>query len=161
MAELSVNEMLANQFEPKRKNRWILEVDGIDAFTLKAFARPNVNNNEIEIHYLNERRYLAGKYEPQSVTLRLYDPLEPSAAQKVYDKLKLLYDPQTGRAGFAATYKEDMVVKMLDPEGGIAEEWTLVGGWFKSSNWGDLDMENADPADIEIEVRYDKAILNF
>ena len=36
MAEtLSVTEMIPNKFEPKRKNRWIFAIEGIDAFIEK------------------------------------------------------------------------------------------------------------------------------
>ena len=36
MAEtLSVTEMIPNKFEPKRKNRWIFAIEGIDAFLEK------------------------------------------------------------------------------------------------------------------------------
>ena len=35
MAEvLEVNQMLADSFEPKRKFRWVLAINGIDAFGL-------------------------------------------------------------------------------------------------------------------------------
>ena len=37
MAEtLSVTEMIPNKFEPKRKNRWIFAIEGIDAFLIKS-----------------------------------------------------------------------------------------------------------------------------
>jgi len=161
MAELNVNEMLANTFEPKRRNRWVLECDGVDAFTLKTFARPEIQENEVEIHWLNTRRYLAGKAEPQVIQMTLYDPIEPSASQKIYDLIRTVFDPVTGRSGFAAAYKQDMVLKSLDPQGGIVEMWTLKGAWFKSAQFGDLDMEMADPVMIQCEIRFDRAILEF
>ncbi len=36
MAEtLSVTEMLPNKFEPKRKFRWVFQIEGVDAFLIK------------------------------------------------------------------------------------------------------------------------------
>jgi hypothetical protein len=41
MAEtLSVTDMLPNRFEPKRQHRWVLAIEGVDAFLLKTAARP-------------------------------------------------------------------------------------------------------------------------
>ena len=50
MAEtLSVTDMLPNRFEPLRKNRWLLAIEGIDAFLIKTAARPGFSINKIEI----------------------------------------------------------------------------------------------------------------
>jgi hypothetical protein len=47
MAEtLSVAEMIPNKFEPKRKNRWVFAIEGIDAFLIKTAARPSYITNE-------------------------------------------------------------------------------------------------------------------
>jgi uncharacterized surface protein with fasciclin (FAS1) repeats len=36
MAEtLDVTSMIPNKFEPKRKNRWVLMIEGIDAYIIK------------------------------------------------------------------------------------------------------------------------------
>ena len=42
MAEniLNVNEMLFDKFEPRLKNRFVLEIDGIPSFLIKGAARP-------------------------------------------------------------------------------------------------------------------------
>ena len=56
---LDVNQMLANSFEPKRKFRFVLQIDGIDAYTLKTAARPQATFDETVIDYLNAKRYVA------------------------------------------------------------------------------------------------------
>jgi len=62
MAEiLEVNQMLADTFEPLRKFRWILAIDGIDAFTAKTASRPQIVFDETIIDYINQKRYLARK----------------------------------------------------------------------------------------------------
>ena len=54
MAEtLSVTEMIPNKFEPKRKNRWIFAIEGIDAFLIKSAARPQYSSNETTINFIN------------------------------------------------------------------------------------------------------------
>ena len=45
--------MLGVSYEPLRKFRWILGIDGIDAYTLKTAARPQLTFDEIVIDYIN------------------------------------------------------------------------------------------------------------
>ena len=86
MAEtLAVQDMLPNKFEPKRKFRWIFAIEGIDAFLMKAASRPNVTISEQEMHFINSRRYLAGKLNYDAISVTLYDPIAPSGAQQVME----------------------------------------------------------------------------
>ena len=58
---LDVSSMLPAKFEPKRKNRWVLMIEGIDAYIIKTTARPTITTEEVEVPFINSRRYLAGK----------------------------------------------------------------------------------------------------
>lgn len=155
---LETNMMLANTFEPKRKFRWTMEIDGIDAFTLKTGARPQLTFEETVIDFINTKRYLAGKqsYSPLSITL--LDPISPSAAQKVMNWVRLAYEVITGRMGYASMYKKDFSLKMLDPQGAVIEQWDLKGAWIQDMNAGELDYASSDVAEIALTVRYDTAI---
>ena len=50
---------------------------------------------------------------------------------------------------------------MLGPVGDIVEEWKLVGTYIESVNFGDLDYASSDPAEIQLTLKYDYAILQF
>lgn len=158
---LETNTMLANDFEPKRKFRWTMEIDGIDAFTLKTGARPQLTFEETVIDYINTKRYIAGKqaYSPLNITLQ--DPIAPSAAQKVMDWVRLAYEVITGRMGYASMYKKDWSLKMLDPQGAVIEQWDIKGAWIQDFNGGELDYASSDNAEISIVVRFDAAIHLF
>lgn len=162
MAEiLETNTMLANTYEPKRKFRWLMEIQGIDAFTLKTASRPQVTFEETVIDYINTKRYVAGKgaYSPLNITLQ--DPIAPSAAQKVMQWVRLAYEVQTGRMGYATMYKKDFSLKMLDPQGAVIEQWDVKGAWIQDVNFSDLDYASSDNAEISLVVRYDSAIHLF
>jgi len=162
MAEiLEVNQMLANSYEPKRKFRWYLQVDGIDAFTLKTAQRPQMTFEETVMDYINTKRYISGKGTPNPLTLTLYDPLSPSASQKVMDWIRLNYEMSTGRMGYAINYKKDFTLKMLDPQGAVAELWDIKGGWVQDSNFGDLDMSSSDNVEITAVIRFDTFELQY
>lgn len=162
MAEtLDINQLFANEYEPKRMFRWLLEIDGIDAFTAKTAARPSKNHEHIVIDWINEKRYLAGKGEWQEIEVELYDPIAPSEAQKVMEWLKLVHDDATGRMGYAITYKKTFTLKMLDGQGTVVEKWRCVGAWPKNVNWGTLEQGNNEALTVKFTIRADKWFLEF
>ena len=75
--------------------------------------------------------------------------------------VRLSHESVTGRDGYSDIYKKDITCQELGPVGDIVEEWTLKGAWIKSANFGDLSNEGNDPAEIELAMRYDYAILQF
>ena len=162
MAEvLEVQQLLADTYEPKRKFRWIMSINGIDAFTLKTATRPQITFEETVIDYVNMKRYLAGKPAWQQMNLTLYDPIVPSAAQKVMEWVRLAFENVTGRMGYAQFYQKTINLKMLDPVGAVVEDWELQNSWIVDANFNDLDYAVSDPVDINLTLRYNQALLLF
>jgi hypothetical protein len=50
---------------------------------------------------------------------------------------------------------------MLGPVGDKIEQWKLKGAFIQAANFNDLDFTSNDPADIELTLSYDYAILEF
>lgn len=158
---LEVNDLLAVAYEPKRKYRWIFSIDGLDAFTAKTFTRPQLTFDVTTIDYINTKRYLSGKATFNPITVTLNDPIAPSESQKVMEWIRLNYESVTGRAGYAAFYKKDFSLKLLDPVGTVVEQWTFQGAWIQDANFNELDYAVSDPADINLVIQYDSFILDF
>lgn len=157
MAEtLDTNRMLANAYEPLRQFRWILEIDGIDAFTAKTAQRPKRNHEHITIDWINEKRFLAGKSEWQTINIELHNPIAPSASQKVMEWMRLVADDATGRNGYASLYKKDFHLKILDPGGVVVEKWKAKGAWPQNVDFGDLDYASNETLTVKFECRCDK-----
>ena len=162
MAELiSANDIMFTPFEPKTQNRFVFNIDGIPAYTIKAANRPTITFEEIALSHMNVKRYIKGRGEWQTLDITLYDPIVPSAAQSVMDWVRLSHESVTGRDGYSDFYKKDCNIQLLGPVGDIVEEWTLKGAWITSANFGALAFETQDPADITVTLRYDYAILQF
>lgn len=158
---LDVTSMLANQFEPKRKNRWIIAIEGVDAFLLKSTARPTATTEEVEIPWINATRYVAGKTKWNTLSITMHDPIAPSGAQQMTEWLRLVYDNVSGRAGYADFYKRNLQLKMLDPVGTVIELWDIVGVFPTEINFGDLTYEDGTPIEISCTLRFDTAVLQF
>ena len=108
MAEtLSVQDMLPNKFEPKKKNRWIFALEGIDSFLIKTAARPSISIEEQTISYMNSKRYVAGLASFETLAVTLHDPIAPSGAQQVMEWVRTHFESVSGRAGYADFYKRD------------------------------------------------------
>ena len=162
MAEtLDVTSMIPNKFEPKKKNRWILMIEGIDAYIVKTAKRPTINTEEQEIPFINSRRYLAGKTSFDAMSVTLHDPIAPSGAQQVMEWIRTHYESVSGRAGYADFYKRDIQLKLLDPVGTVVELWDIKGAFITSANFGELGYDGADAQEIQLTIRYDNAVLQF
>lgn len=162
MAEtLAVTDMLPNKFEPKRQFRWVLAIEGIDAFIVKTASRPNISIEEIEIPYINHRRYIAGKASFETMSVTLHDPIAPSGAQQVMEWVRTHFESVSGRAGYADFYKRDIQLKMLDPIGTVVELWDIKGAFLTAADFGSLDYGASDPSEISITVRFDNCVLQY
>jgi hypothetical protein len=162
MAEvLEFDKMFYTNFEPKMKNRYILNIDGIDSYLIKAANRPTIQFETVVLDHINIKRKLQGKGEWQDITITLYDPIVPSGAQQVMEWVRLGHESITGRRGYADFYKKDVQIYSLGPVGDKIEQWTLKGAFIQSANFGDLDWSSNDPQQIELTLSYDYAILEF
>ena len=128
MAEtLSVTDMLPNKFEPKRNYRWVLAIEGIDAFLVSETQRPTITIGDKKIDFINSYRNIAGKLSFSDISVKLHDPIAPSGAQQVMEWIRTHYESVSGRAGYADFYKRDLQLKMLDPVGTVVELWDIKG----------------------------------
>ena len=162
MAELiDANDIMFTAFEPKLKNRYIMQIDGIPAYLIKAANRPSITFEEVELNHMNVKRWVKGKGTWEALEITLYDPVVPSTAQAVMEWIRLSHESVTGRDGYSDFYKKDCSINVLGPVGDIVEEWTLKGAFIQAANFGDLAFDSNDPAEIVVTLRYDYAILQF
>lgn len=162
MAEvLEFDKMFYTNFEPKMKNRYIMEIDGIQSYLIKAAARPSIQFETVKLDHINIYRKIQGKGEWQDISITLYDPIVPSGAQQVMEWVRLSHESITGRRGYADFYKKDIDFYMLGPVGDKIEQWKLKGAFIASANFGDLSFDSNEPADIQLDLAYDYAILEF
>ena len=162
MAEIvSFDQMFFTDFEPKMKNRYVMDIDGIPSYMVKAAARPSITFETVTLNHINIKRKLQGTGEWQDVTITLYDPIVPSGAQSVMEWVRLGHESLTGRKGYASFYKKDITFYMLGPVGDKVEQWTLKGAFINSANFGDVAFDSTEPATIELTLSYDYAVLEY
>ena len=151
----------AYSWEPKKGHQFVMAINGIPAYLIKASAKPSLSNGEITLDHINVQRYVKGKTVWNNIAVTLYDPIVPSGAQAVMEWVRLHHESATGRDGYSSFYKKEVKLRQLSPLGEIIEEWVLNGAFIVDSNFGSLDWSSEDVMTIEMTLRYDWAFLNF
>jgi len=162
MAEiLEFDKMMYTNFEPKMKNRFIMEWDGVPGYMVKTANRPSIQFEKVTLDHINVKRQLKGKGEWQDIQISLYDPIVPSAAQAVMEWVRLSHESITGRDGYADFYKKDIDLYMLGPVGDKVEQWKIKGAYINQAQFGELDFSSNEPAMVTLTLTYDYAILEY
>ncbi len=163
LAYASENELFdaAFSWEPKRQNQFIMELNGIPAYLIKTSDKPAMKNGEITLDHINVKRYVKGVSEWDPISITLYDPIVPSAAQAVMDWVRDHHESATGRDGYSSFYKKEVRLHQLSPLGEVVEEWILKGAFITDAKFGQYDWGADDIQSIDVTLRYDWAFLNF
>ena len=162
MAEiLEFDKMFYTNFEPKMKNRYIMDIDGIPSYLIRAANRPSITFEPVVLDHINVKRKLKGKGEWQDIEITLFDPIVPSGAQQVMEWVRTSHESITGRDGYADFYKKDIDIYMLGPVGDKIENWKIKGAFINSAVFNDLDWASNDPSEITLTLSYDYAILEY
>lgn len=149
------------QFEPKRKNRFILRFPsdlGIQEWAVKSASRPKLSQGATEIPFLNTSDWVLGRYVWQDMNVTLRDPIGPSTMEAVMEWIRLHSESVTGRQGYAIGYKRDLILEMLDPAGNSIEKWIIKHAFITDMDGGELDYGQEDLAEISLTLKYTYAI---
>ena len=151
-------------YEPKRANRFILRFDttlGINEWFVESSGRPNIDINPVEIQFLNTSTFVAGRFKWNSINVKFRDPIGPSATQALMEWVRLHAESVTGRMGYAAGYKKNVDIEMLDPTGVVVEKWILEGTFMTDVNFGSLAYSQDALADVTATMQMDRCILVY
>ena len=162
MSDLLLN--MPMMYEPKRKNRWLFTFPddlGIQQWWLSSASRPTIDQSETEIQFLNTSTWVIGRFVWNSIDVTFRDPIGPSATQALMEWVRLHSESATGRQGYAAGYKRNVTIEMLDPTGVVIEQWQLQNTMLTTVNFGDLSMSDDGLAEISATLRFDRAINLF
>jgi len=152
------------QYEPKKKNRFILTFDsslGINSWYVEKASRPSIKIDTKEIKFLNTETYVAGSFAWDTISVTLRDPIGPSAAQAVMEWVRLHAESVTGRMGYAAGYKKDVNLEMLDPTGVAVEKWILQNCSITDAKFNEVGYDGSDLMTVDMTLRPDRCILVY
>ena len=162
MAILDPNEIFFTAFEPKQANRFIMYVDGIPSYIIKAISAVTFEQGEVVLNHINVYTKVKGKTKWSDLTMTLFDPITPSGAQAVMEWVRLHHESVTGRDGYSDFYKKDLTIDVLGPVGDIVSEWVIKGAYCKTAKFGDYDWASGEAAiALSVSLAMDYCVLNF
>jgi hypothetical protein len=137
-------------------------MDGVPSYLVKKINRPKLTQEAQKIDHINLQRYVKGKSIWGTMSMTLYDPIVPSGAQAVMEWVRLHHESVTGRDGYAAFYKKDLVLNMLGPVGDKVEEWIIKGAQITEVDFAELDWgDNGAPMEFTVTIQPDYCLLNY
>ena len=172
----------------KRKYRWTLGVDFtgstcpnldyIPEHYVKSANRPNLEIEELELNFLNQKFWIPGKGAWQTLSVTYYDiavlDIGLTNLWTWIDSIYQVMDDKTksrGGSGKAtldryqasrpSDYIGDTMITMYDGCGVWIENWDLRDSWPQGINWGELDYSSNDEANIEVTLRFSDVTLAF
>ena len=151
-------------YEPLRQNRFIFRFPsdlGIQEWFVTSGDSPKYSQEVTEIPFLNTSTYVAGRYKWDSMQVTLKQMIGPSTAQAVMEWVRLHSESVTGRQGYAAGYKRDVELEMLDPTGAVVQKWILKGCFLTNVDFGDLSYGQDELSTISATLRPDYCILCY
>jgi hypothetical protein len=162
MAVLDPNEIFFTAFEPKQQNRFIMYVDGIPSYIIKAVGAVTLTQDAVALNHINVQRFVKGKSTWGPITLTLFDPITPSGAQAVMEWVRLHHESVTGRDGYSDFYKKDITFQVLGPVGDVVSEWVVMGAFIKTANFDDYDWSTyTEAVNLTMTIGMDYCILNY
>ena len=151
-------------YEPKRQNRFIVRFPstlGINEWFVETAARPHITVNSTEIQFLNTSTYVAGRFTWGTINVKFRDPIGPSASQALMEWVRLCAESVTGRMGYAAGYKKNVDLEMLDPTGVVVEKWILDGCMITKAAWDNVAYSDDKLAGLDVTLQMDRCILVY
>ena len=96
MAEvLEFNDLFYTDFDPKLKNQYIMEIDGIPSYMIRTASKPSITFEPITLDHINLKRKIKGKGEWQDINITLFDPIVPSGAVACMEWVRLSHESLT------------------------------------------------------------------
>lgn len=156
----------SDNFCPKRKNRWLLMVEGVcgvaDALPPLKGARPSLDFKEQTINHLSEIISYPVKVEWRAINVTLYDIKQNK--NPVFDWISQLYNPRPSPdrkwnflKNCGKSFKKNVILCMYDGCGSVIESWKLENAYPQNADWGDLDMAGNEVVTVSFNLKYDRA----
>jgi hypothetical protein len=159
----------AGGFEPQRRNHFQIEIympsnleQEILRMSIVSGFLPQEGNEAIEMSWMNESSWIAGRRTLEGGSIRCRDFLDQATANVILKWRRLVYDPRTGALGYAMNYKREACIILTGPDGVMHErKWKLQGLWPTSVEHGNLEYNSNEVLEMSVSLRFDRAIPLF
>jgi hypothetical protein len=162
--------------DPKRKFRFTVTVTGIGGESMmwwaKTAAKPSFAIAATEHKYLNHTFYYPGSVTWNDVAITLVDPVDTPGdmAMTLSHMIQLggytIPTDTTAGSGLVTMTKGKavgalgaVIVRQIDGDGAMLEQWKLNNAWITDLKFGDLEYGSDDITELSMTLKYDWATL--
>jgi len=147
----------AGGFEPQRAFNWVLVLPGTNdpeliRLSVERVGLPSIGTAVIHMRYMNEDIKVSGgaSVDANSITVRDFVDRQTFATLNTW--MEEVHNPASGSIGYAANYKKQGTVQLVDPSGEVKRQVIAKGIWPSKLSAVDLDY-NADQALVKITMQ--------
>ena len=120
---------------------------------------PSITNDPIELSYGNTKAKVAGQASVDDISVTVKDYIEPDI-EKILWKWRLqVFNPETGKVGWAKVYKKSATITQYGPNGEVERKWRLLGVWPTNLDLGELNYDGGDKKSITMNLSVDNAYM--
>ena len=160
--EITATRFNQREFQIQRKNHFEITFDssmvnsGL-SFLVTSFGLPKESTDTFKANFWNDSVNLPGKTNFETSQLVIRDAINYDTEKKFLGWRLRVYNPKTGKVGYAEDFKSNAIVKEYSPSGDVVRTWQLIGCWPSSVEYGELNYEDSGEKQISVTIMYDKA----
>lgn len=153
------------KFEVQRTNNFRVIIDAskivagvaanIITLAIDSVDIPELSNDPINLDYGNSDVKVAGKAALGDSSIAVKDFIEPNIEKILWYWRLLVYNPQTGKVGWAKNYKKNIDLAQFGPNGEVVRTWKCMGVWPTNLSLGTLDYSSADKKQCTMNLSID------
>ena len=155
-------------YEIQRTNNFRIDINltefggeiGQIALACETTGLPNSNTDPLEAPYGNSMVKFAGKTNFDDISITVKDYIEKDIEAILMRWRYAVYNPDTGKIGWAQYYKREARITLYSPNGTRERSWVATGVWPTSVELGDLDYSSSDLRKITMTLSVDHAAMD-
>ena len=167
--------LIQSTYEPKQNYKFIVQMGSPTRMMIEAktVSKPKLNFSVVELNNVDGTSvYFPASPSWETVTLKfmaggvdiMQETTDTDVSRGIVELLRLTGYDKYGERQYksdAADAFGEILIRQINGDGNMVEEWTLINPFFESISFGDLDYSSDSLSEITITVRYDHATVRF
>lgn len=152
-------------YEVQRTNNFRISFDqsvdpkGFIELACSSTGLPTISNDPIELSHGNSKVKVAGQANVDDISVTVKDFIEADVEKILWEWRLKVYNPETGKVGWAKNYKKDATIVQYGPNGEVLRKWQCSGVWPTSLDLGEMSYDGSDAKAITMNLSVDEAFL--